>query len=182
MCMDRPPLPLPDRDPGFGQIPTKPVDTALIRAARSADVEAMRILVEAGADPKLPESRRYHHAHRGDVGPRDSSARDRRPRASGRARCDRRRRVPARARRGRRRGRPVRRHRAAHGREARLRRRAALLGRPRRELERRGQPGARRSTTRSAARPRCSARRPRAPRPPPRCASSARAKVLQPRR
>jgi len=54
--MDRPPLPLPDRDPGFGQIPTKPVDTALIRAARSADVEAMRILVEAGADPKLPES------------------------------------------------------------------------------------------------------------------------------
>jgi ankyrin repeat protein len=54
--MDRPPLPLPDRDPGFGQIPTKPVDTALIRAARSADVEAMRLLVTAGADPKLAES------------------------------------------------------------------------------------------------------------------------------
>ena len=53
--MDRPPLPLPDRDPGFGQIPTKPVDTALIRAARSADVEAMKLLVAAGADPKRPE-------------------------------------------------------------------------------------------------------------------------------
>jgi ankyrin repeat protein len=53
--MDRPPLPLPDRDPGFGQIPTKPVDTALIRAARSADVEAMRMLVDAGADPKRSE-------------------------------------------------------------------------------------------------------------------------------
>lgn len=53
--MDRPPLPLPDRDPGFGQIPTRPVDTALIRAARSADVESMRLLIEAGADPKLPE-------------------------------------------------------------------------------------------------------------------------------
>jgi ankyrin repeat protein len=52
---DRPPLPLPDRDPGFGQIPTKPVDTALIRAARSADVDAMKLLVAAGADPKLPE-------------------------------------------------------------------------------------------------------------------------------
>jgi len=52
---DRPPLPLPDRDPGFGQIPTKPVDTALIRAARSADVDAMRLLVDAGADPKAPE-------------------------------------------------------------------------------------------------------------------------------
>jgi ankyrin repeat protein len=52
---DRPPLPLPDRDPGFGQIPTKPVDTALIRAARSADVEALRLLVAAGADPKQPE-------------------------------------------------------------------------------------------------------------------------------
>jgi len=53
--LDRPPQPLPDRDPGFGQIPTKPVDTALIRAARSADVEAMRLLVDAGADPKRPE-------------------------------------------------------------------------------------------------------------------------------
>jgi ankyrin repeat protein len=53
--MDRPPLPLPDRDPGFGQIPTRPVDTALIRAARSADVESMRLLIDAGADPKLPE-------------------------------------------------------------------------------------------------------------------------------
>jgi ankyrin repeat protein len=53
--LDRPPLPLPDRDPGFGQIPTKPVDTALIRAARSADVDAMKLLVDAGADPKRPE-------------------------------------------------------------------------------------------------------------------------------
>ncbi|HZF29098.1 MAG TPA: ankyrin repeat domain-containing protein [Gammaproteobacteria bacterium] len=53
--LDRPPQPLPDRDPGFGQIPTKPVDTALIRAARSADVEAMKLLIGVGADPKLPE-------------------------------------------------------------------------------------------------------------------------------
>jgi ankyrin repeat protein len=53
--LDRPPLPLPDRDPGFGSIPTKPVDTALIRAARSADIEAMRLLVAGGADPKLAE-------------------------------------------------------------------------------------------------------------------------------
>jgi len=53
--LDRPPLPLPDRDPGFGSIPTRPVDTALIRAARSADVEALRLLVAAGADPARAE-------------------------------------------------------------------------------------------------------------------------------
>lgn len=53
--LDRPPLPLPDRDPGFGSIPTRPVDTALIRASRSADLDAMRLLVDAGADPALPE-------------------------------------------------------------------------------------------------------------------------------
>jgi ankyrin repeat protein len=53
--LDRPPLPLPDRDPGFGSIPTKPVDTALIRAARSADIESMRLLVAAGSDPKQAE-------------------------------------------------------------------------------------------------------------------------------
>ena len=52
---DRPPQPLPDRDPGFGQIPTKPVDTALIRAARSADLDSLRLLIEAGADPTLRE-------------------------------------------------------------------------------------------------------------------------------
>lgn len=53
--LDRPPQPLPDRDPGFGSIPTRPVDTALIRAARSADVDSMRLLIEAGADPKQAE-------------------------------------------------------------------------------------------------------------------------------
>lgn len=53
--LDRPPQPLPDRDPGFGSIPTRPVDTALIRAARSADVEALRLLVGAGADPRRAE-------------------------------------------------------------------------------------------------------------------------------
>jgi ankyrin repeat protein len=53
--LDRPPLPLPDRDPGFGSFPGRPVDTALIRASRSADLEAMRLLVGAGADPKQPE-------------------------------------------------------------------------------------------------------------------------------
>jgi len=53
--LDRPPLPLPDRDPGFGSIPTRPVDTAMIRAARSADVESMRLLAAAGADPKQAE-------------------------------------------------------------------------------------------------------------------------------
>jgi ankyrin repeat protein len=53
--LDRPPQPLPDRDVGFGAVPTKPVDTAMIRAARSADLQAMQLLVSAGADPALPE-------------------------------------------------------------------------------------------------------------------------------
>lgn len=53
--LDRPPLPLPDRDPGFGSVPTAPVDTALTRASRSADLDAMRLLIGAGADPKFVE-------------------------------------------------------------------------------------------------------------------------------
>ncbi len=48
---DRPPEPLPDTDIGFGAVPTKLVDAAIIRAARSADLEALRLLVAAGADP-----------------------------------------------------------------------------------------------------------------------------------
>lgn len=67
--MDRPPLPLPDRDPGFGSYPGKPVDTALIRAARSADVEAMRLLVDAGADPKLAEPDGFNTVLAVSVGP-----------------------------------------------------------------------------------------------------------------
>jgi ankyrin repeat protein len=52
---DRPPLPLPDRDIGFGSQPVAVVDTALIRAARSADLESLRLLIAAGADPTTPE-------------------------------------------------------------------------------------------------------------------------------
>ena len=52
---DRPPQPLPDRDIGFGSQPVAVVDTALIRAARSADLESMRLLIAAGADPKARE-------------------------------------------------------------------------------------------------------------------------------
>ena len=53
--MDRPPIPLPDRDPGFGAIPAGLIDTALTRAARSADVAAMQLLIGAGADPAIVE-------------------------------------------------------------------------------------------------------------------------------
>ena len=54
--MDRPPRPLPTTNQGFGApFFGKPVDTALIRAARSGDVESVRILLDAGADAKLPE-------------------------------------------------------------------------------------------------------------------------------
>ena len=97
MCIDRPPLPLPDRDPGFGQIPTKPVDTALIRAARSADIESLRLLVEAGADPKLRESDGFNAVLAVTAGPEIPPLVDRRPRAAGRARRDRGADVPARA-------------------------------------------------------------------------------------
>jgi ankyrin repeat protein len=53
--MDRSPRPLPDRDPGFGSAFDVIVDTALIRASRSADLEAMRMLIDAGADPTTAE-------------------------------------------------------------------------------------------------------------------------------
>jgi uncharacterized protein len=52
---DRPPQPLPDNQPGFGDVPTQPVDLALIRAARSADLESLRRMIAAGADPASAE-------------------------------------------------------------------------------------------------------------------------------
>lgn len=48
---DRPPEALPDTDIGFGAVPKTLVDTAIIRAARSADLESLQLLVDAGADP-----------------------------------------------------------------------------------------------------------------------------------
>lgn len=56
--MSRLPEPLLDRDARFGPPPPKITDLALIRAARSSDVDAMRVLVEAGADPSLHDERR----------------------------------------------------------------------------------------------------------------------------
>ena len=56
--MDRLPEPLLDRDARFGPPPPKITDLALIRAARSSDVEAMRVLIEAGADPALHDEKR----------------------------------------------------------------------------------------------------------------------------
>jgi len=56
--MDRLPEPLLDRDPRFLPPPPKITDVALIRAARSSDVEAMRVLVEGGADPSLHDEKR----------------------------------------------------------------------------------------------------------------------------
>jgi ankyrin repeat protein len=55
---DRLPEQLLDRDPRFGPPPPKITDLALIRAARSSDVEAMRVLVEGGADPSLHDEKR----------------------------------------------------------------------------------------------------------------------------
>ncbi|HUO68784.1 MAG TPA: ankyrin repeat domain-containing protein [Gammaproteobacteria bacterium] len=55
---DRLPEPLLDRDPRFGPPPPKITDLALIRAARSSDVEALRVLIEAGADPSLHDEKR----------------------------------------------------------------------------------------------------------------------------
>jgi uncharacterized protein len=55
---DRLPEPLLDRDARFGPPPPKITDLALIRAARSSDVEAMRVLVDAGADPSLHDEKR----------------------------------------------------------------------------------------------------------------------------
>jgi ankyrin repeat protein len=51
--MDRLPDHLLDRDVRFLPPPPPITDLALIRAARSSDVEAMRLLIEAGADPSL---------------------------------------------------------------------------------------------------------------------------------
>jgi uncharacterized protein len=56
--MDRLPQPLLDRDSRFGPPPPKITDLALIRAARSSDVEAMRVLIDAGADPSLRDEKR----------------------------------------------------------------------------------------------------------------------------
>jgi ankyrin repeat protein len=56
--MDRLPDHLLDRDVRFLPPPPKLTDLALIRAARSSDVEAMRVLIEAGADPSLRDDQR----------------------------------------------------------------------------------------------------------------------------
>lgn len=56
--MDRLPKPLLDRDVRFTAPPPDITDLALIRAARSSDVEAMRVLIEAGADPALRDEQR----------------------------------------------------------------------------------------------------------------------------
>jgi ankyrin repeat protein len=56
--MDRLPEPLLDRDARFTPPPPKITDVALIRAARSSDVEAMRVLIEGGADPSLRDDKR----------------------------------------------------------------------------------------------------------------------------
>jgi cytohesin len=55
---DRLPQPFLDRDSRFLPPPPKITDLALIRAARSSDVEAMRVLIEGGADPSLPDEER----------------------------------------------------------------------------------------------------------------------------
>jgi hypothetical protein len=56
--MSRLPDRLLDRDARFLPPPPKITDLALIRAARSSDVDAMRLLIEAGADPSLPDEER----------------------------------------------------------------------------------------------------------------------------
>jgi ankyrin repeat protein len=56
--MDRLPEQLLDRDPRFGPPPPKITDLALIRAARSSDVDAMRLLIDGGADPSLHDEKR----------------------------------------------------------------------------------------------------------------------------
>jgi ankyrin repeat protein len=55
---DRLPEPFLDRDPRFLPPPPKITDLALIRAARSSDVDAMRVLIEGGADPSLHDDKR----------------------------------------------------------------------------------------------------------------------------
>ena len=56
--MSRLPEQLLDRDARFTPPPPKITDVALIRAARSSDVEAMRVLIEAGADASLHDDKR----------------------------------------------------------------------------------------------------------------------------
>ena len=56
--MDRLPEPLLDRDSRFGPPPPKITDVALIRAARSSDVDAMRVLIQGGADPSMRDEKR----------------------------------------------------------------------------------------------------------------------------
>lgn len=56
--MSRLPEQLLDRDARFLPPPPKLTDLALIRAARSSDVDAMRLLIEAGADPSLRDEKR----------------------------------------------------------------------------------------------------------------------------
>ena len=56
--LDRLPEPLLDRDPRFLPPPPKVTDLALIRAARSSDVDALRVLVRGGADPSLHDEKR----------------------------------------------------------------------------------------------------------------------------
>ncbi|HET7607429.1 MAG TPA: ankyrin repeat domain-containing protein [Gammaproteobacteria bacterium] len=56
--MGRMPQPLLDRDARFVPPPPKITDVALIRAARSADVGAMRVLIDGGADPSMRDDKR----------------------------------------------------------------------------------------------------------------------------
>jgi ankyrin repeat protein len=56
--MGRMPQPLLDRDARFVPPPPKITDVALIRAARSADVDALRVLIDGGADPSLRDEKR----------------------------------------------------------------------------------------------------------------------------
>jgi hypothetical protein len=55
---DRLPEQLLDRDARFLPPPPKITDLALIRAARSSDIDAMRVLIEGGADPSLRDDKR----------------------------------------------------------------------------------------------------------------------------
>jgi ankyrin repeat protein len=56
--MGRLPEQLLDRDARFTPPPPKITDLALIRAARSSDVDAMRVLIAGGADPSLHDEKR----------------------------------------------------------------------------------------------------------------------------
>src|SRR5262245_8977751 len=56
--MGRMPQPLLARDARFVPPPPKITDVALLRAARSADVDAMRVLIDGGADPSLRDDKR----------------------------------------------------------------------------------------------------------------------------